>query len=55
MEMKGTFLSIEPHVEGAVADLIERNAVQRIWGIDHTLWSDDPTEISDRLGWLEVV
>ncbi|MFN2545623.1 MAG: glucose-6-phosphate isomerase [Actinomycetota bacterium] len=27
---------------------------RRIWQKDHTLWSDDPTEITDRLGWLTV-
>ena len=26
----------------------------RLWAGDHTLWADDPTEISDRLGWLTV-
>ncbi len=26
----------------------------RIWDKDYTLWSSDPTELSDRLGWLEL-
>jgi glucose-6-phosphate isomerase len=38
-----------------LADLEERRAVERLWARDHTLWSDDPTELADRLGWLEVV
>ena len=38
----------------AVASLQGRNAVSRIWSRDHTLWSDDPTEIADRIGWLDV-
>ena len=38
----------------AVASLQESDAVARIWSRDHTLWSDDPTEIADRLGWLDV-
>jgi transaldolase / glucose-6-phosphate isomerase len=37
------------------AELAERDAVARLWAADHTLWRDDPTEISDRLGWLTVV
>lgn len=41
-------------VDATLADLGERNAVTRLWDRDHTLWSEDPTEISDRLGWLEV-
>jgi transaldolase / glucose-6-phosphate isomerase len=28
--------------------------VRRIWDRDHTVWSSDPTEISDRLGWLTL-
>lgn len=33
---------------------IPADAVARIWAGDHTLWSSDPTEITDRLGWLDV-
>ncbi|HET6952503.1 MAG TPA: hypothetical protein VFI47_19135 [Acidimicrobiales bacterium] len=39
----------------ALAELGDRDAVARTWSGDHTLWRDDPTEISDRLGWLTVV
>jgi transaldolase/glucose-6-phosphate isomerase len=28
--------------------------VERIWRKDHTVWKNDPTEITDRLGWLTV-
>jgi glucose-6-phosphate isomerase len=47
-----------PLTDGATAaraELAERDAVARLWAADHTLWRDDPTEISDRLGWLTVV
>ena len=27
--------------------------VRRIWDRDHTVWQDDPTEVVDRLGWLD--
>ena len=30
------------------------DVVHRIWDKDYTLWSDSPTEINDRLGWLDV-
>ena len=33
---------------------IPADAVVRIWAGDHTLWSSDPTEITDRLGWLDT-
>ncbi len=42
-------------VEGALADLAARDAVGRLWARDHTLWSNDPTELADRLGWLDVL
>jgi glucose-6-phosphate isomerase len=28
--------------------------VPRLWDRDHTVWNDDPTEIADRLGWLDA-
>jgi transaldolase/glucose-6-phosphate isomerase len=34
---------------------IDRDKVlERIWRKDHTVWKDDPTEITNRLGWLTV-
>ncbi len=41
-------------VAAEVEKLIGANAVARIWSGDHTLWQPDPTEVSDRLGWLRV-
>ena len=46
-----------PHaavVSKAAAALHTGDAIARIWQHDHTLWRDDPTEISNRLGWLDV-
>ncbi len=37
----------------AVADLIANDAPTRLFTADHTLWSPDPTEITNRLGWLD--
>ena len=43
---------------GPVRERLERidedKVVERIWRKDHTVWKDDPTEITDRLGWLTV-
>ena len=37
------------------ADRLTRAAViERIWQRDHTVWSDSPAEIADRLGWLDI-
>jgi glucose-6-phosphate isomerase len=41
-------------VAATLADLEKRNVVQRIWQKDHTVWKPDPTEITNRLGWLAV-
>ena len=41
--------------EEALADLERLDLVARIWARDHTAWKPDPTEIADRLGWLDVV
>ena len=36
----------------SVGDLLDRDAVARLFAGDHTLWRDDPTELADRLGWI---
>ncbi len=41
-------------VEAVISDLRNRDVVARIWRGDHTVWKSDPTEITDRLGWLTV-
>jgi transaldolase / glucose-6-phosphate isomerase len=40
-------------VDATLGDLAGRNAIGRIHARDHTLWHDDPTELADRLGWLD--
>ncbi len=45
---------ISEAVAAVLDDLRERDAVRRLWERDHTLWQDDPTEVADRLGWLDV-
>ena len=43
-----------PDVESALADLQRRQVISRVWSGDHTVWKPDPTEITNRLGWLTV-
>ena len=43
----------EPFVKEKLEELKEKKIVSRIWNRDHTVWRDDPTEISNRLGWLD--
>jgi glucose-6-phosphate isomerase/transaldolase/glucose-6-phosphate isomerase len=35
-------------------ELDHNRIVDRLWEKDHRLWKDQPTEITDRLGWLTV-
>ena len=39
-------------VEERLAALRREEVVRRLWMRDHTIWKTDPTEISDRLGFL---
>ena len=41
-------------IRNVLADLDRNGVPRRIWQLDHTVWKLDPTEISDRLGWLTV-
>ncbi|MAX58625.1 MAG: glucose-6-phosphate isomerase [Chloroflexi bacterium] len=41
-------------VESGLSGLKSRRVISRIWSGDHTVWKPDPTEISNRLGWLTV-
>ena len=39
-------------VDTAVSELRDKQVMTRIWAHDHTLWKPEPTEISNRFGWL---
>ncbi|NIS81211.1 MAG: bifunctional transaldolase/phosoglucose isomerase [Anaerolineales bacterium] len=39
-------------VDEALRVMAENQILPRIWKNDHTVWKHDPTEISNRLGWL---
>jgi len=42
-------------IEKVVAELENENIVERIWQKDYTVWRKEPTEISNRLGWLDCL
>lgn len=48
--------TLDPQLQAAVDARLRRmdedSVVARMWGRDHTVWREDPTEIADRLGWL---
>jgi glucose-6-phosphate isomerase len=39
----------------ALGRLAADDVVARTWALDHTVFGQDPTEVADRLGWLEVL
>lgn len=41
-------------VHNAVRKLAADDVLRRMWAHDYTLWSDSPTEITNRLGWLTI-
>jgi transaldolase/glucose-6-phosphate isomerase len=41
-------------VDTAVAEMREERILPRIWAHDHTVWKSEPTEITNRLGWLHI-
>ena len=46
--------SYAPAVEDALREVQAGEVISRIWAKDHTVWSPDPTEITDRLDWLHA-
>jgi transaldolase / glucose-6-phosphate isomerase len=45
---------LEGAVQARLGEDAEADVVPRIWRKDFTVWRQDPTEITDRLGWLTV-
>ena len=46
--------SYKEQVSRGLAGLEQARVIRRMWDGDHTIWKPDPTEISNRLGWLTV-
>jgi transaldolase/glucose-6-phosphate isomerase len=44
----------EQSVQAALKRMAEQRVIQRIWSHDHTVWKPEPTEITNRLGWLRI-
>ncbi len=47
-----TLHQFQDTVDRAVTELRDERVMMRIWAHDHKVWKPDPTEISNRLGWL---
>ncbi len=46
--------ALQPEVDKTLDEMDKGLVVPRLWGKDHTLWKPEPTEITNRLGWLTV-
>ena len=56
MQPFGT-VALGPYQEAVATtlqELAEQRAIARIWERDFTLWQPEPTEIANRLGWLDI-
>ena len=50
-----TLSTMLPAVTERLRQMDEDKVIPRIWRKDHTVWKDDPAEITNRLGWLSVM
>jgi transaldolase/glucose-6-phosphate isomerase len=46
--------SLEERIDERLDTAVRDDLVGRLWRRDHTLWKPTPSEISDRLGWLDL-
>lgn len=44
----------EPVIQEALSEALEQNVIPRIFKYDHTVWKENPAEIINRLGWLQI-
>ncbi len=46
--------SYQQMITNSLQELKRDRIVERIWARDHTVWKPEPTEIANRLGWLDI-
>lgn len=44
-----------PEMKRILTEFQSKDTINRIWRKDYTVWKNDPTEVSDRLGWLQII
>jgi transaldolase/glucose-6-phosphate isomerase len=49
-----SLISNQDVLRSSVEQLSAQSVLPRIWGHDHTVWSPEPVEITNRLGWLDI-
>jgi transaldolase/glucose-6-phosphate isomerase len=53
-QFSATLDSYQTLVDRALAEIRDKRILSRIWAHDHTVWQPEPTEVSNRLGWLNM-
>lgn len=53
-KMKIELGNYQSSLTSGLQTLQQENIIPRIWEHDHTVWKPDPTEITNRLGWLDI-
>ena len=53
--MNVSFGKYQTAVEKSLNHISRERIIPRIWQKDYTVWRNDPTEISNRLGWLDCL
>ncbi len=48
------YFNIEQEIINTLPKYIDEKIAERVWEKDFTIWSDSPTEITNRLGWLTI-
>jgi transaldolase / glucose-6-phosphate isomerase len=46
--------TLDQAIDSRAAAFAHGRIIERIWARDYTVWKPDPTELADRLGWLDV-
>jgi transaldolase/glucose-6-phosphate isomerase len=54
LAMTSSLGTYETAVDRALGEMRDLNIINRIWDQDYTVWKPEPTEISNRLGWLRI-
>ncbi|NJP04867.1 MAG: transaldolase [Chloroflexaceae bacterium] len=50
----GSLGQYQQQVDSVLANLRDEAIIRRIWAHEHTVWKPEPTEITNRLGWLHM-
>lgn len=52
--MTASLGEFQKSVDEALAEIKADRVIERIWAHDHTVWKPEPSEITNRLGWLRI-